>query len=398
MRLIYLDYNATTPLAGAAREAMLPYLYDFYGHPGSSHWTGAAVAEAIEDARANVASMLNCQPQSVIFTSGGTESVNAGIRLAWQTLCKAHHDRPQIVLCNLEHDIGQHIANSLSSNRDVTKVVHAVDMQVDPLTISQAIGDRPSLLCLTLADGDTGLVQPVDQVVSKLQANGQREHTLIHVDACQATSKIEIDVDGWGVDFVSISGHKMYAAKGVGALVIRNRATEGVWQYGDWHERGIRNGMPNVPGIASMSAAASLVRLSLEKFEERCRDLLAAFHDRITECLGRAFVELLSHSNKLPNTRLYSFGDCTAEDVLSRCPNICLRTFACQEASQTGAADQPTNFRRNRLRAAGLSNSEIEKAIRISVGWNTTESEITHAAELLSEAYQQKRDTAAIFW
>ena len=233
MRLIYLDYNTTTPICGAAREAMLPFLYEFYGSPNSTHWTGAAVAEAIEDARASVATMVHCNTNDVVFTSGGTESANLALQIGWESLHAKHPFDHQILLTTWEHEACHRKAADLASKGSQVKTLVCGSRSGWSIEkIVAAIGDRPTLLSLTLADGNTGLVQPIEALYHKLSQTGQKDQVLLHVDACQAVGKLEIDFDRLGADYLSLSGHKMYAVKGVGALRIRDTNPTSVFQFG----------------------------------------------------------------------------------------------------------------------------------------------------------------------
>jgi cysteine desulfurase len=401
MRLIYLDFNTTTPICGASREAMLPFLYEFYGSPSSAHWTGAAVAEAIEDARASIATMVRCSTTDVVFTSGGTESVNLALQIGWESLQSKHAFDQQIILTTWEHEACHRKAADLAARGALVKTLicdsrsgWAIDK------ISATIADHPTLLALTLADGNTGVIQPIEALYHKLCQTGQKDHVMLHVDACQAAGKLEIDFDRLGADLLSISGHKMYSAKGVGALCIRTGNATSISHFGEWFERGIRNGMPNVPGIIAMGAAAQLVAASVDKFAERCHDLYQIFDDMTQQCCGNAFPFLTAGQNGLPNTRLYLLGECKLENILQRCPELCLRTFPISEANELAAN---SNIRQedvkligdidqrrfNSLMSAGLTPEQQASAVLISVGWNTTEAEMIHAAEAIGEAYQQ---------
>ena len=411
MRLIYLDYNSTTPLAGAAREAMLPFLYEFFGSPNSTHWTGAAVAEAIEDARTAVASLLNCEAHEVIFTSGGTESINLALRSGLAQLARGG-DSPQLLLTTWEYTASHRLCSELHSGRTPARVLLCEARgRWRPQQIADAVGDRPTLLSLTLADGDTGAVQPIVDLLQLLRRSGQREHCVLHVDACQAVGKIDVDCESLDADLLSVSGHKMYAAKGVGALVVRNSTVTTPQMVGDWFERGLRNGMPNVAGIIGMGAAAKLVSRSVPKFAERCRRLLTLFDDSLRQCCGTSFVDSSIAPNQLPNTALLSLPEASAADVLQRAAELCVKSFG---AAAGDSETQPRVARAARAAAAAAPDDETawqpidavderaydplrnlgweprrDTAMRISFGWNTTESEVIAAAEAIGEAYLQ---------
>ncbi len=423
MRLIYLDYNSTTPIAGAAREAMLPFLYEFYGSPNTSHWTGAAVAEAIEDARSNVALLLDCESHEVVFTSGGTESVNLAVRSGMQALQQNFGDRCQLVLTPWEYTPSHRAAAALSaSGHDVQVVCSGGPAGWDPAVIAQSVGDRPTLLTLTLADGETGIIQPIQELAELLSKNGQREHCLIHLDCCQAVGKIDVSADRLDADLLSISGHKMYASKGIGALVVRNLTAIEPLLYGEWYERGFRNGTPNVPGVIALGAAAQLVSKSVRKFAMRSEQLFLQFDETTKQCLGSTFDPIGKSTRLLCNTRLFLLPDRDATAVLQRVPELCVKHYdhasinghringhliddeqeekefdddsaygmiLNNETISIGELDE-TAF--NSLAAAALSAAQQRSAIRLSVGWNTTDADMIHAAESISEAYQQSDD------
>ena len=408
MRLIYLDYNSTTPLAGAAREAMLPFLYEFYGSPSSSHWTGAAVAEAVEDARTFVAMLLDCQSHEIVFTSGGTESINLAIRGGLEALQFASRDEPQLILTSWEYAAAHRTAAALAAQGTPVRVVcggNGAGWNVD--AICQAVGDRATLLNLTLADGETGIVQPIEALMTALEASGQREHCLVHLDCCQAMGKINVSLEKLSVDLVSISGHKMYAAKGVGALAVRESSLRGPMMNGEWFERGFRCGMPNVPGIIGLGAAADLMAKSVRKFADRCEHLFEQFDPILAQTLpdlNSRRIPNASRGEVLGNTRLLLLEGRSAESLLVRLPELCVRCYEELTAdddidfmsghSEIRPIEAIAQDRFDALLSSGLSPQQRQSAMRISIGWNTTEQEMIRAAEAISEAYRQSAHDA----
>ncbi len=414
MRLIYLDYNSTTPTSGASREAMLPFLYEFYGAPSSLHWTGAAVSEAIEDARASVANMLKCDTHNLVFTSGGTESVNLAFRFGSERLRSKFSGTSQILLTNWEYAAAHRTAAELASRGQPTNVLithNSFGWKIND--VLQAIGDLPTFLSITLADGNTGIVQPVEELHQALVDSKQRSHVLMHVDACQAVGKIEVDFDRLGADYLSISGHKMYATKGIGVLVIRDLDNVGGANFGDWHEHGIRNGMPNIPGIIGLSAASQLVDVSVERFQDRCFHLYDRFAEIIGDCCSLLLPSYEKLPNRLPNTWLFALKHGSFDQLAQRYPELCLRSFAHddqvasssdqQDAILTDAGNETTRStttilapidevdveRFDSLVAIGIPRESFAKVLSISVGWNTTETEIVYAAEVIRESQEQ---------
>jgi cysteine desulfurase len=375
MRWIYLDYNATTPIAPSVQEAMLPFLAERYGNPSSNHVLGRVCQEALEDARSQVASLIGADRDEIIFTSGGTEANNLAIK---GVLLK--HGRSgggHIVLSAIEHPAVIEPARFLEQlGYDVTLVGCNRQGVVDPRSVAAALRHDTLLVSVMHANNEIGSIQPIREI-----AQVCHEHDiLIHTDAAQTVGKIRTHVDELEVDLLSIAGHKLYAPKGVGALFVRRGVALEPVIHGAGHEGGLRAGTENVASIAALGRACSLAGKSLNEAGERLTMLRDRLFNHLQAEIGP---ELLLHAEfapRLPNTLSVSFPGVAGADLLARAPEICASTgAACHHQT---AAMTPT------LAAIGLEMAEARSTIRLSVGWYTTEEEIDRAASLLIAAWE----------
>jgi cysteine sulfinate desulfinase/cysteine desulfurase-like protein len=349
-----------------------------------------------------------------LFTSGGTESVNLAFRFGCEKLRKSFSSTSQVLLTNWEYPSAHRTAADIASRGQPTNVLitqNSFGWKIND--ILQAIGDQPTFLSITLADGNTGIVQPVEELHQALVDAKQRSHVLLHVDASQAVGKMEVDFDRLGADYLSISGHKMYATKGVGALVIRDLDNLGGANFGDWYEHGIRNGMPNVPGIIGLAAAAQLVDVSVDRFQDRCFHLYDRFAEIIGDCCSPLLPSYEKLPNRLPNTWLLALKHGSFDQLAQRYPELCLKSFTTQEQESSSIQqkdaypfekpnespksgttmlapiDEVDVERFDSLVAIGVPRESFAQVLSISVGWNTTEAEIVHAAEVIRESQEQ---------
>ncbi|HZN36651.1 MAG TPA: cysteine desulfurase family protein, partial [Pirellulaceae bacterium] len=343
MRHLYLDYNATTPIAPSVQQTLLPFLAEHFGNPSSSHALGRAAHEALEDARGHVASLLGTGPDEVVFTGGGTESNNLalkGVAFSRGTSAGGH-----LVITAVEHPSVVQPARFLERlGYDVTVVPVTSQGVVQPEAIARALRPDTLLVSVMLANNETGAIQPLKQIGDLCHA----EHVPLHTDASQAVGKIRVQVDELGVDLLTIAGHKMYAPKGVGALYVRQGVALEPALHGAGHEAGLRAGTENVAYIAALGAAAALAGKSLDASQER----LLSLRDRLLALLREGAGEKLTvHSEsapRLPNTLSISFPRATGHELLARIPELCASTgSACH--SQTPAMS-PT------LAAMGVSS------------------------------------------
>jgi cysteine desulfurase len=378
MRQLYLDYNATTPIAPAVQQAMLPFLAEQFGNPSSSHALGRAAHEAVEDAREYLAALIGCDPDEIVFTGGGTESNNLALKgVAF------HHGLAgggHLVLSAMEHPSVVEPTKFLESlGYDVSTVAVTGIGVVEPQAVREAIRGDTLLVSIMLANNEIGTLQPIRQIAEVCRAAG----VPLHTDAAQAVGKVRVQVDELEVDLLTVAGHKMYAPKGVGALYIRQGTLLEPLLHGAGHEAGMRAGTENVAGIAGLGAAAAQAAKSLDASVER----LEALRDKLARLL-RAGVgdQLVVHGERaprLPNTLSVSFPAVTGQDLLARVPELCASTgSACHSETE---AISPT------LAAMGVPSNIARGTIRLSLGWYTTEDEIERAASLLLGAWEAMR-------
>ena len=278
-REIYLDHAATTPLRAEALEAMLPYLQGAFGNPSSIHSVGQRARKALEDARETVAKALDCRPNEIVFTSGGTESDNAAIKGGAMAL------RPignHVVTTVIEHHAVLHTCHQLESmGFDVNYVPVDREGLVDPLAVLDAVTDRTVLVSVMYANNEIGTVQPVAEIARlvKERAKEQGRTILVHTDAVQAAGYLDLSVKRLGVDMLSLSGHKFHGPKGAGVLFVRRGTPFSPLLMGGGQERERRSGTENVPAIVGMAEALRLAELEREEASAHgaaLRDRLAA--------------------------------------------------------------------------------------------------------------------------
>lgn len=377
MRRIYLDYNATTPVAAEVREAMQGFLAEHFGNPSSDHSLGRACSEAISDAREQVAGLIGADADEVLFTSGGTESNNAalkGVFLGDLSFLQGH-----LVISAIEHPATASPASYLSAHGvDVSVVPCDGRGFVNPDDVLAVLRPDTKLVSIMLANNEVGAIQPIAEVASLCRDHG----VLVHTDAAQAVGKIHVDVSQLGVDMLSIAGHKLYAPKGVGALYVRDSVDLTPLLHGAAHERGLRAGTENTPYIVGLGRAAKLAaaRLAENAFDSARRDWLwAALQSAAPESL----MLNCDLDSSLPNTLSVCFTGVSGNALLTATPEICASTgAACHSGSTSGSAT---------LTAMGVTPETALGTVRLSTGIYTSDEDIEKAANLLCEAYQRLR-------
>jgi cysteine desulfurase len=375
MRTIYLDYNATTPIAPAVQQAMLPYLAEHYGNPSSNHLLGRAAHEAVQDARVRVAQLLGVERDEIVFTSGGTEANNLaikGVAFRHPPSGGAH-----LVISALEHPAVVEPARFLERlGYQLSIVVCNGRGIVDPEVVRRAIRPATMLVSIMLANNEVGTLQPIRKIAEICQERG----VLLHTDAAQAIGKVSTRVAELGVDLLSIAGHKMYAPKGVGALYVRKGVVLEPFMHGAGHEGGMRAGTENVPYIVGLGVAAALAARHVSDGGPR----LAQLRDRLWEQLRSGIGKLLTLNGdgaaRLPNTLSINFPNVVGAELLRRCPELCASTGSACHAGSTHLS--PT------LAAMQVPAELARGAVRLSVGWYTTEEEIDRAVNLLIAAWE----------
>jgi cysteine desulfurase len=368
---IYLDYNATTPIAKEVAEAMMPFILEDFGNPSSGHPMGKRAKEALERARGQVAALLGCESSEIIFTSGGTESNNMVLKsLAWMMRNRGRH----IITTKIEHPAIINTAHFLmETGLDVTFLPVDQYGQVDPDEVKKTIKKDTILITVMHANNETGTIQPLAEISSIA-----REHGIyFHTDAAQAVGKIETKVDDLGVDFLSIAGHKLYAPKGVGVLYIRNGVAIEPFMHGGGQERGLRSGTENVMLNVGLGRACELVHGDLSDEMVRIRRLRDRLHDQIRSAIPDAVLN--GHPEvRLPNTLFISFPGLIGEEILTKIPDLCTSTgAACHDQSVTLS---------HVLAAMGVTKEVGMGAIRLTLGRPTTQEEIDQASQWIVEA------------
>ncbi len=375
MRSLYLDYNATTPVAPSVFEAMTPFLTEHYGNPSSSHALGRACHEAIEDARGKLAVLLGADRDEIVFTSGGTESNNLAI------LGVMMQDAPipvgHLIVSAIEHPAVAEPARYLEKlGYDVTVVPCDSRGVVDPRTVAAAMRRETRLVSIMHANNETGVIQPLDEISEICRDR----NVLLHTDAAQSVGKIETSVEELGVDLLSVAGHKLYAPKGIGVLYVRRGVPLEPIMYGAGHEGGLRPGTENVPSIVGLGHAAMMAFRSLEASVERLSGLRDQLHNRLLEVIGERLTLNGCNAPRLPNTLSVNFLGLSATDILARIPELCASTGSACHSGSTSMS--PT------LDAMGLDPHSARGTLRLSVGWFTSVEEIDRAAELLLGAWE----------
>lgn len=375
--MIYLDYNASTPIDPAVREVMLPYLGDLHGNPSSGHAAGQAVRRAVETAREQVAALVGADPNEIIFTSGGTEANNQVIK----GVAHARGDRGKhIITSAIEHPAVLNPCRFLESQGYEVSYV-SVDSYgcVDPAEVAGEVRPTTILVSIMHANNEVGTIQNIREIADIAHQGG----VWMHTDAAQTCGKIPTNVKELGVDFLSIAGHKVYAPQGIGALYIREGIKIEPLLHGAGHEGGRRAGTEAVPAIVGLGKAMELAR-------ERTGDpKIPALRDRLHDGLKRRLgdgVRLLGHpERRLPNTLAVGFPGHVGGEILAACPELC---------ASTGAACHAGDRKRSgTLAAMDVPEDVAFGAIRLSVGRFTTELEIDRAIEWLANAVQTGRQT-----
>ena len=388
--MIYLDYAATTPLHPKALEAMLPFLTERFGNPSAAYSLARQAQKAIDDARRSVAAVLGCRPSDVIFTSGGTESINTalkGVAFAQKKARAGNH----IVTTEVEHHAVLHTCSYLEQfGFEVTYVPVDSLGRVDPDDVARAITERTVLVSVMLANNEVGTVQPVGEVARLVCERGRqlRKRIAVHTDAVQAPGLLPIRVDDLGVDLLSISGHKFGGPKGTGALFIR-RGTPFVSQLaGGGQERQRRAGTENVAGIVGQAVALA----EAEAARPGHAPVMAKLRDRLTEALLRAVPD--SRLNGHPVHRLANNVNISVRGL--RGDDLVLALDKEGLAASAGAACGSSTWEPSHvLLAMGLSMADAVGGLRLTLGSETSDADIDEAAAIVPRVVAGLRPVAA---
>ena len=372
---IYLDHNATTPLLPEVVEAMIPYLRTHFGNPSSSHIVGRRARRAVDKARRQVANLLGASPSEVVFTSGGTEANN----LAIQGVARARQDRRRVVSSVIEHPATEMPCRYLAE-KGWSAAFLDVDAQgrVQVDQARQAIDDDTALVTVMHSNNETGVIQPIRELVAIANEVG----ATVHTDAAQSVGKVPIDVDELGVDLLSLAGHKVYAPKGVGVLYVRRGTPVAPVLLGAGHERGLRPGTENVASIVGLGVACEAAAAGLEKNARRIEALRELLWQKLRAAIPD--IELNGHpEQRLPNILNVRFPQVGGDILLATAPQIAASTgSACHGGHQ--AASQV-------ILSMGIAPDQALGSVRLSLGRCTTEDQIEAAATALIEAWRSSR-------
>ena len=374
MRLpVYLDYNATTPVAPEVADAITPFLREQFGNPSSSHVYGQQAMEAVAQARRQVAVLLGATPEEIVFTGSATEANNLALSGVARALSgKKRH----LVTSAIEHPAVEQPLRRLHAQGWALTVVPVDGAgRVDPDAIRRALRPDTALVSIMHANNEIGTIQPLAEISSLTRQAG----VLLHTDAAQSAGKIGVAVNELGVDLLTLAGHKFYATKGVGALYVRRGTPiEGVLA-GAGQERGLRPGTECVPLVVGLGVAAQLAGERLSQAQAH----LLRMRDRLHALLQQNIPDLRLNghpSERLPNTLHVSFPSVSGEELL--------RSAAADVAASVGSACHAGSHAVSGVLAAlGLEPPVAAGAVRLSVGLPTTEDEIEHAAAALAAAW-----------
>ena len=410
MNRVYLDHNATTPVEPAVLDAMLPYFSGEYGNAASIHTFGQKARAAVETAREQVAALIGARPQEIVFTSGGTEADNHAIfgiaasaaRTTEQPTIAARSESftssisltsstssPHIITTAIEHEAVLNTCQALEK-RGVSVTYLSVDRegQIDLDALRDALRRNPETALITVmhANNELGTVQPLEEI-GRIAAEAD---VYFHTDAVQSVGKLPIDVNSLKVDLLSLSGHKLYAPKGIGALYIRGGTRLRQLLYGGHHQRGFRPGTENVPGIAGLGKAAEIARKSLAEDAAR----ISALRDTLEQSLLQRVPYSRANgarATRTPNTANITFPGIEGEALVIA---LDLKGLACSTgAACSSGAVEPSHV----LTAIGLPPEEARASLRFSLGRHTTAADINFALQVVPAAVAQLRELSPTY-
>jgi cysteine desulfurase len=381
MRRVYLDNNATTPVLPEVFEAMRPYFSEQFGNASSIHHHGQQTRSAVENARESVAALLGCKPSEIVFTSGGTEADNLAIA---GLIANGTH----LITSAIEHHAVLHACkHRQATGCEVTVLPVDGSGRVDPADVRSALRSNTKLISIMMANNETGALQPVEEIGAIAAEAG----VCFHTDAVQAAGKVAIDVNRIGCHALCISGHKMHAPQGVGALFVRRGTALQPLMHGGRHERSRRAGTENVPGIVALGKAAQMAREALDRGDDRN---MAALRDLLQQGI-LAQVEDAGVNGKaaprVPNSTNLHFEGIDAEALVIA---LDLKGLAVSTgAACSSGAIEPSHV----LLAMGLSPNRARASVRFSLGKQTTAEDIDFALSLVPETVARLRDLSPVY-
>jgi cysteine desulfurase len=385
MRRVYLDNNATTPVLPAVFEAMQAYFGEHFGNASSIHHHGQEMRAAVERARESVAALLGCRSSEIVFTSGGTEADNLAIFGVTQGLVKAGQ---HVISSTVEHHAVLNSCKHLeASGCEVTYVPVDGSGQVDPDDVRRALRPNTRLITIMMANNETGVLQPVEEI-GKVAAEAD---VYFHTDAVQAAGKVAIDVKRIGCDLLSISGHKMNAPQGVGALYVRKGTSLRPMLHGGSHERSRRAGTENVPGIGALGKAAELARVAFARGD---LEQMSRMRDRLEQTiLGEVEATGVNGQGapRVPNTSSIYF-DCIEGEALVIALDLKGLAVSTGAACSSGAIE-PSHV----LIAMGMPPERARGSLRFSLGKQNTPEDVDFALSLIPPTVTRLRELSPIY-
>ena len=377
---VYLDYNATTPVDRRVLETMLPYFSEKFGNASSrAHSFGWIAEDAVQTARQQVANLINCLDQEIVFTSGATEAINLALKGVWDNYqIKGKH----IITAKTEHKAVLDTCSALEKKgAEITYLDVDREGIIDLDGLKKALNAQTILVAIMYANNETGVLQPISEIANLVHAN----NSILFCDATQAVGKINIDVQDEHIDMMCLSAHKFYGPKGVGALFVRRkdpRVSLFPQIDGGGHERGLRSGTLNVTGIVGLGKASEVAKLEMWENAAKISGLRTGLEQLLCE-LPDVFING-STKNRLYTTTNICFQGVRSEELIKRIPNIAVALgSAC-----TSAIAEPSHV----LKAMGFSNEDSYSSIRFSLGKDTTESEIKETIEQFTAIVKEIRN------
>jgi cysteine desulfurase len=375
---IYLDYNATTPVDRAVLEAMLPYFAENFGNASSIHSSGQRGRSAVEAARDSVAALIGAKAAEVVFASGGTEADNLAL---FGSVMASNQSRKHVITTAIEHHAVLNTVQALEKQGiDVTYVSVGSDGVVDPQDIRRELRPETILISVMHVNNELGTIQPIAQI-GEIAAEAD---VYFHCDAVQSVGKVSLDVNRLGVDLLSVSAHKIYGPKGVGALYVRTGTPLEPQFHGGHHERDRRPGTENVPGIVGFGKAAELAKMNSETDAMRIRIFRDRLEKMLTGSLGSVHVNGDCES-RVANTTNLAFAGAGGEALVIA---LDLQGISCSTgAACSSGAVKPSHV----LLAIGLSADEARSSLRFSLGRATTSEEINRAIAIIPSTVERLR-------
>jgi len=375
---IYLDYNATTPVDHAVLEAMLPYFAANFGNASSIHSSGQRGRSAVDAARDSVAALIGAKAAEVVLTSGGTEADNLAL---FGSVMASNQARKHVITTAIEHHAVLNAAQALEKQGiDVTYVSVGGDGVLDPQDIRRELRPETILISVMHANNELGTIQPIEEI-GRIAAEAD---VYFHCDAVQSAGKVPLDVNRLGVDLLSVSAHKIYGPKGVGALYVRSGTPLEPQFHGGHHERDRRPGTENVPGIVGFGKAAELARMNCEMDAARVAVLRDRLEEMLTGSLGSVHVNG-DRARRVANTTNLAFAGAGGEALVIA---LDLQGISCATgAACSSGAVEPSHV----LLAIGLSADEARSSLRFSLGRATTSDEVDRAIAIIPATVERLR-------